>query len=224
METSGEASRQRRAHARLPFSFFLFPSAFSVLLAGCSMTGRPSAGGTDPLVGGPPPAGIGKPTAAPAAATPLSALPPPPVTGSATSTAALAATTPQSFDSSRDLRIGVPPSEPGVTPAAAPADGSAVLRAPEAASETALRRDAAPIYSPVAQGGAAVTSYEQAQTQLAARGILWQRLEMTRETGEWKFSCSVPNRQNPTLRRTYEGRARDYLGAMRAVLDQIDRE
>lgn len=68
------------------------------------------------------------------------------------------------------------------------------------------------------------SSYEQAQAQLAARGVIWQRLESAGDTGEWKFSCSIPSRQNPNIRRTYEGRARDALGAIQAVLEQMDKD
>jgi hypothetical protein len=73
----------------------------------------------------------------------------------------------------------------------------------------------------VISGG--VLSYEQAQAQLAAHGVTWQRLETTGDNS-WKFSCSVPNPQNKFISRTYEGQARDYLSAMRAVLDQIAKE
>jgi hypothetical protein len=58
---------------------------------------------------------------------------------------------------------------------------------------------------------------------LAARGIIWQRLE-TGANGEWKFTCSVPNRQNPRVRRTYEARGTDPVTAVRAALDQIDKD
>ncbi len=73
-------------------------------------------------------------------------------------------------------------------------------------------------------GNSQVITYEQAQERLAARGVAWQRLETGGEQGEWKFSCSIPNRQNPNVSRTYEARACDFLTAIRAVLDQIDKE
>jgi hypothetical protein len=80
-----------------------------------------------------------------------------------------------------------------------------------------LARGVAPL------GSGRVSSFEQAQATLHAHGVKWQRLETWGEQ-EWKFSCSIPNRQNPYLSRTYEGRAADSLSAVRAVLEQIERE
>jgi hypothetical protein len=71
--------------------------------------------------------------------------------------------------------------------------------------------------------GARLGSFEQARAQLDARGINWYRLE-TGDPGMFKFSCSVPNRQNRTLSRTYEGQASTEIAAIQAVLDQIDRD
>jgi hypothetical protein len=65
-------------------------------------------------------------------------------------------------------------------------------------------------------------SYDQAQAALAARGVQWQRLEAVGP--EWKFTCSVPSRQDQQRSRTYEGRAATYLAAIQAVLEQMDRE
>ena len=53
---------------------------------------------------------------------------------------------------------------------------------------------------------------------------LWQRLDTVGDNGGWKYSCSVPNRQNPTIRRTYEATAGDPVAAVRAVLDQLSQE
>jgi hypothetical protein len=73
-------------------------------------------------------------------------------------------------------------------------------------------------------GSSRVASYEQAQALLAARGVKWQRLETWGDRGEWKFSCSIPNPHNPYISRTFEARAGDYLSAVRAVIDQMERE
>ena len=54
--------------------------------------------------------------------------------------------------------------------------------------------------------------------------MTWQRLEAGPEPGEWKFNCSIPNRQNPSIRRFYESRAGDPLAAVRAVVEQIEKE
>jgi hypothetical protein len=37
---------------------------------------------------------------------------------------------------------------------------------------------------------------------LRQRGATFQRLETWGDEGEWKFSCAIPNRQNPAIRRT----------------------
>jgi hypothetical protein len=66
-------------------------------------------------------------------------------------------------------------------------------------------------------------SYEQAQTVLAAKGVAWQRLE-SGDQGDWKFTCSVPSKQNPAVSRTYEAHASTSLDAVRAVLDKMDKE
>jgi len=73
-------------------------------------------------------------------------------------------------------------------------------------------------------GGNGVSTFEQAKDELKARGALWQQLVMVGETGEWKFSCAIPNRQNPRIRRTYEAKASDPIAAIRAVIEQLDKE
>jgi hypothetical protein len=98
-----------------------------------------------------------------------------------------------------------------------------VLKGLEPVPDSATPRTATPATaatSPVT----AITTLEQAQTELAARGVLWQRWDASGDTGEWKFTCSVPNPKNPNLHRTHEARARDQLTAVRVVLEQIDRE
>ena len=54
--------------------------------------------------------------------------------------------------------------------------------------------------------------------------VVWQRLDTVSDNGGWKYSCSVPNRQNPNIRRTYEATAGDPVAAIRAVLDQLNQE
>jgi hypothetical protein len=46
---------------------------------------------------------------------------------------------------------------------------------------------------------------------------------MVAGTGEWQFSCSIPNRQNPNVNRQYRATAATELAAIQAVLDQIDK-
>jgi hypothetical protein len=150
---------------------------------------------------------------------------------SPTSNAALAAGVPRPFDNSRDLRIGDPRTNPstggwvGQGTATGGELSGAVLRRPEpAAGDSVLPRGSAPVARVGPGGGSPGTTYEQLQSQLAAHGVVWQRQELNGETGEWKFSCLVPNRQNPKVRRMYEAKARDYATAIRSVLEQIEKE
>jgi hypothetical protein len=188
--------------------------------------------GVDPLLGGPPlpPAGQAANAATPPPAVPLTLLPPQPAPNPATSNAALAAAGSRSLDNGGDLRIANPrPSTGndgwvGQAPALGGDGSGAVLRRPELAAEPASRRDPAPVSSPTATANSRITTYEQAQAQLSARGIIWQRLETGSTNGEWKFTCSIPNRQNPRLHRTYEARGTDPVSAVRAALEQIDKD
>jgi hypothetical protein len=128
------------------------------------------------------------------------------------------------LDSTHDLRIGG--GQPAVTdnhtwtgqPAAAPPPPPSPAPAPAAPAEPVATHNI------VLANGGQITSYEQAQAQLAARGVSWQRLETWGDQGDWKFSCSIPNPQNRFISRTYEAQAHDYLSAMRAVLDQINKD
>ncbi|MCS6853102.1 MAG: hypothetical protein NZ700_18255 [Gemmataceae bacterium] len=190
-----------------------------MLLAGCAS--YPRKGG-DPLFGLPAPkpaeGGGSKPPPANAGASLA-----PPV--SATSPAALAATTPRALDGGTELRIGgsANPTAPSPSLAGwqAPSRGGGPTLPP---ADLTSRRDpslppnAAPVHP------SQVTTYEQAQALLLARGVKWQRLETWGDRGEWKFSCSIPNPKNPFISRTYEGRASDYLAAVRAVLNQIEND
>src|SRR5205807_10183135 len=183
-------------------------------------TGGASAA-ADPLLGGP---GL-KPSAqaAPQGTQPAHAeavLPLPPINNSAGSTAALAAGMTRPFDKDRDLRIANPDNGTGSegwarqgTSQGIPtnANGSgAVLGGVVPAGEAGPRQEPsvnpAATSSPVAaaNSGLRITSEEQAQELLKARGVIWQRAEQLGDTGEWRFICSVPNRQRPGSRRTHE--------------------
>jgi hypothetical protein len=129
-----------------------------------------------------------------------------PAPNALTSNAALAAGGPQPLDGGFDLRIAA-----GNTGGAWVSPGGAQLIRPEIPAQPVSRSDPS---RPM--------TYEQAQALLAAYGLGWQRLEYA--DGVWKFTCSIPNRQNPTLSRTYEGQAKDDLGAIRAVLEKIEKD
>ena len=156
--------------------------------------------------------------------------------------AALAAGMSKPFDKDHDLRIGAPAptaADGWARQDAGPAgNGSgATLRGPvplaEAGSQPDARQPAlaavppqtapGPATQPAAQGSR-LASLDQLEAQVKARGALWHRLDKIGDTGEYKFSCSVPNRRKPGSRRTYEARAKDALVAVQAVLDQIDKD
>jgi hypothetical protein len=133
------------------------------------------------------------------------------------------------MDSGRDLRIGSPRGGSGSDAWAGQAvattgGGGAVLQRPEMAVEPASRTEPGPAASPTSLGNSGALTYEQLQAQLQARGVLYQQSTYVKETGQYEFRCSLPNRQNPRIRRTYIGKGGDAPSAMRAVLEQIDRE
>jgi hypothetical protein len=201
-----------------------------VLLAGCGLLGNGGAGlakdnsggnNGDPLLGGGAPLGA----SVPSAASPAPVAPQAPA--SLTSQASLAQGTPVN-DRNVDLRIinaagaGQTGAAGGVGPWVSAPAGNAILRQPEPVYDTPPRQDAMvqPVSAPV---GSPRDTYEQLQAQLTARGVSWQQLESSGDHG-WKFSCSVPKRQNPKVSRTYEATAATDLGAIRAALDQINKE
>jgi hypothetical protein len=202
------------------------------LVIGCAGDNRSTY---DPLIGGTP-AGQRAPMAPPPVPTPVAAassssaaLPPLPVARSSTSPAALAGGTGQSLDGSHDpLRIGDP--QPGGGAWKGSQTG-VVLNRPEPAVDAAPRSNLPPLPGPpptipgyALTAGARTMTYEQGQALLSARGVKVQRLESTGENNEWRFTCAVPNRQNPQISRTYEARAADPVAAVRAMLDQLDKE
>lgn len=195
------------------------PAVAGLLLVGCAADNRQAA--ADPLLGPPAPAPAAR-VAAPAAPTPAptaqaSVVPPLPVPSppASTSPAALAQGPAASFDPARELRISA-----GVQTTA----GQGGWQSTGSLQPPAGRSDP---FSPVSLGAAAggqVTTHEQALAMLSARGVTWYRLESTSEHGPCKFTCSLPNPQNRLVSRTYEAQAADPLSAMRAVLDQINRD
>src|SRR5262245_41900709 len=80
-----------------------------------------------------------------------------------------------------------------------------------------------PAYTTASSGGPRIRTFEEGQQFLMARGVKWQRLETAGE-GEWRFSCSLPNRAGSTSMRTYEATDRYGLIAMQKVIDQVVRD
>jgi hypothetical protein len=235
----GDGSKVRDEKRALVSCFWrfalLFPSTLGLpFVTGCS--GFNEAIGNDPLLGGPPLHAAAMAT--PPAPMPVAALPPA-AANSTLSTAALAAGAPRPIDGPRDLRIGAPGASAGNDGWAregsagnhpqsytgqAVGDSGALLRPPEAITEPVSRQGLTVVSNPGAPQDNRALTYEQAQDLMKKRGVLWQRLEMVAESGEWKYSCSIPNRQNPKIRRTYEARASEPVAAIRAVLEQLDKD
>jgi hypothetical protein len=217
-----------------------------LLLAGCTTAGNnsrpPATINNDPLLGGPPiqPPGGRAAAPAPSPSTATAAVPTLTAPSTSTSTAALASGTAQPLDATHDLRIGGNPDSSPAAPSSAPVPGTptsdwkgqapVVLRGPEPAtlppsSSPPVPRQQQPAPGIALMGGTRVMTFEQAQAQLRVRGVTWQRLEIWGDEGNWKFSCSIPNAQNPAIRRSYESPPLpDPLTAVQAVLDQIDRD
>jgi hypothetical protein len=198
------------------------------LSAGCSYFNRNASTTSDPLLGGSPVPAQNKITK-PATPTTVSVLPPQPAPSASATPASLAAGTPRSLDNNRDLRIGN--NTPGTgndgwigrDPNPQNNGSGAVLLGVQNSTEVATQPQSPPVYNPVSLPRSQVATYEQAEAILASRGVVWQRLDKVADTGEWEFSCSIPNRQNSRLKRTYIARGPDSLGAIRAVLEQIDK-
>jgi len=214
-----------------------------LVAGGCANDARSK--GDDPLTGGGPaiPA-AGADTASapsrgaePAAATaaPRTSVPALPVPSSATSNAALAGGAFQPLDPTRELRIG----DRNAMPASwrGPAEGTkATLDTPRPVQDRATPAQPAPQPTPTARpenrltqplqplGATTGASADALLALLQARGVTWHRLETAGDNGEWKYVCSVPNANNPNIRRMYEARGRDPRTAMTAVLNQMDQE
>jgi hypothetical protein len=185
---------------------FVILGSLVALLAGCAGDYR---GPGDPLFGG------YTPHPGQAAALPAGPLPPLPAPSSTASNAALASIPFRPVDGAHDLRIGSPGNAPAI-PVAGPQSNPQAEFTPVGPSS--------PRPGLGNSDGSKLTTYDQAQARLSALGVTWQRLETQGTPAEWQFSCSIPNRQNPSIRRTYQAQGHDSLAAIQAVLEQIDRE
>jgi hypothetical protein len=224
MKEPGRANPAHRSFVRR------CPVPLLLMLIGCNSL-HPSRD-PDPLLGGPALRGTATPSKAQADAptAPVATLPPLPAPPLGNSNAALASGIGRPILNNADMRIASTPTAgadgwTGQDRSTQGTGNGAVLRQPEVGVQPVAQQTPAP-NSPATPPprGSGIANYEQAQGQLAARGVIWQRLETSGDNGEWRFSCSLPNPNNPRLRRTYEGRARDFLSAIQAVLDQIDRD
>jgi hypothetical protein len=202
-----------------------------LFLTGCnSLTKNTTGVGmvNDPLLGGP---GAQPAVAAnnPQPLNPRTSLPPLPAPNPGTSTAALAG---MSKPGERELRISNPSDEAGndrnrAGPGAAGDGAGAKLLTPQPLTEPAPREPDG-VHTPVGMRSLTVSNTEdalgRALAQVLAREPLWLQWRRLGDTGEWEFSCSVPNRQERNKQRTYKAKAVEKLDAVQAVLRQIDEQ
>ncbi len=209
---------------RFPTAAMVAAGLIGITLLSTGCNGVHKAQG-DPLFGNVKP----QPGLTGAAANPV---PPIPGPTSTASTAALASVNPRPIDGSHDLRITDPIASPvangTASPVASASGAGTQLQAP-VTGFMPVSRQPTNSSTPGADGrrgdlANGSMTYEDAQARLTARGVSWQRLETWGEQGDWKFTCSVPNRQNPYISRTYEAEAHDPLSAVRGVLDQLDHD
>jgi hypothetical protein len=95
-------------------------------------------------------------------------------------------------------------------------------------------RAVTPVPVPAVQGGgggfvpASSTAQNTAQADLEARvrgaGATWTRLDSWVDKGQYKYTCRIPDRQNPQNLKVFEATASDPIAAMQVVLDQIQRK
>jgi hypothetical protein len=97
------------------------------------------------------------------------------------------------------------------------------LEAPRVGGDVPTPPNMQPI-TPAGGVGAAISTIDQALATLELHGVKGLRLEQERDTGQWRCTCSIPDRQNPSQKHTYDTLNADALSALRAVLDQIDRD
>jgi hypothetical protein len=146
-----------------------------------------------------------------------------PAPSASTSPAALAGAVVPQLDGGKDLRIGSDAGNrsgaPGVTLSRPqPIDSNS---GPGARAEPVTPSAIIP-----AGGPAPITSIDAGLRLLEARGVKGFRLEYLRDSNQWRCSCSVASRQNPSsnVKQTFDARAADAVSAVRAVVEQVERD
>ena len=59
--------------------------------------------------------------------------------------------------------------------------------------------------------------------QLSTRGLAWQRLDYSPQTGDWKFYCAVKDPTQNGVTRNFETTAKTDVAALKAVLEEINK-
>jgi hypothetical protein len=113
--------------------------------------------------------------------------------------------------SSTPATLAPSPAALAVAPPPRPIEGERDLRIDTPASRIGIRQVGAT---------AGEATLEQAWEALRLRGVTWQQLE--RAGNEWRFRCSLPSPDNPSINRFYEATAADQLSAVWGVIEKID--
>jgi hypothetical protein len=235
-----DQSRRKRPRPTGRRDGLLLPIAALLALTGCqggygSKQGDPFMGVHAPPM---PASSAGGTAVSPVGGTQTASNTPPSLPGSfaVPNQAALASGTTQTPDDPRDLRIKTPPlmqvtSSDGTARGAAPSNIQ--VGGPEPMPESTSKT----VPTPVASAGirppngavappppVGIATVEQALQYLKQKGVVWWRLDGDR--GQCKFQCALPNpgSKNKGLNRIYEIKATDSLSAVRAVIDQIEKE
>lgn len=205
-----------------------------VFFAGCQSTKSGGRSGGDPLFGA---------TAPPIPATPLASNPAasagtlgrptsnsePLAQPSIASPAVLASGSYSPLPGGQDLRIGAPPPNSGnrILPRnQTPSGVMAVITAdpnhgrPRDAVSGVVPLDAAGNHSGSTSSTGQLGGLEQTLNAIAAFNPKWHKLENA-GAGSWRFSCSIPDRNEPSKSRTYEGEGVTAMTAVQGVLDRI---
>jgi hypothetical protein len=221
----------------LRIRYWLFP-AVAALLAGCT----PDVFGpsNDILAGGTYRPTTGTPVAANNTPRHDGSIPPIPGPTSAGGNAALVnGSSGTSMDPSRNLQLGPGPA-PGTLTGNTGSTGGGTWNTPMGGlaptggvsiggpQPTGIEKETVipggdPRPSPIVPGAVSTgQTFDSLQTQLAARGVLYQQLQNSGDKSDWQFRCAVPSRQNPAVSRVVETRGPDPISAIKAALARID--
>jgi hypothetical protein len=149
----------------------------------------------------------------------------------ASSTAVLATGSYPPLSGGQDLRIGPPP--PGAGNRVLPRNQTprGVIAVVTADPDYGKPKEAVPgvvAVDPTAKTVAqpvssAVGGLESALANIAAMNPKWHKLESV-GSGQWRFSCAIPDRADPTKSRHYEGEGPTAFVAVQNALEHIQRD
>jgi hypothetical protein len=152
---------------------------------------------------------------------PLPALPAP---SADTSPAALASGGVPKLDGERNLRMD--DKDAGKDPAASWRGKSSgvSLGPPDTPPDPTPPRSSGDIKPVGAVSAAPALDLRQMIASLEQRGMKGFRLDQQRDSGQWRCTCSIPSKNNPSVKQTYDHTAADPEAAVRAVLDQVEKD